>query len=241
MTYYKQRLLASTPITRSDKAILFDLLHKNSQEYKDREESRIKLTEYFTELYNKYLIPIDLVEDVKKSVKGFIYLSYNFALSGKELFDMDDFYKPDDAAKFTIRTDYVISLEDPIIDVSFIYAGDKKGFNINKLLRKKLKKEELNILKNLYCNLIENEWRADNYLKEYRGYECFPDIKTWDHLYKFNPEWYDLLYNHLTYYGSKKINVDDCDLLSKTQFDREINEAENIDVLMKKVFNYINE
>lgn len=241
MTYYKQRLLASTQITRSEKAILFDLLHKNSQEYKNSEESRIKLAEYFVELYNKYLIPSDLVDDIKKSIKGFVYYTWGYELSGKELFDMEDNYKPDDTAKFSITTDHMISLEDPIIDITYMYSDSKKSFNINKLLKKKLKKEELNLLKNLYYTLIENEWKADNYLREYKGYECFPDIKTWDHLYKFNPVWYDLLYNHLTYYNSDKIDVEDCDLLSKTQFDREINEAESIDILMKKVFNYINE
>jgi len=242
----KKRLLASTPLSSSDKNVLFELLTGDSQYRKDKNESKQKVIIYFIELYNKYLIPKELAEDIKNSSVGFIKYLYDFVLSGN-LFDIENSYCPEDfKGNFSISTTQLFKLNDPLVDIRYLNskASDRKyveKVDVSAMLIKKLNKEEKYLLKSLYCDFIECDWRDRNYLREYKsyGFGCFPTINTWDALYKLNPDWYDLLYNYLTYY--KLQSGSDNDLLSKTKFDREINEAEDIDYLMKKLINYINE
>jgi len=240
----KKRLLASTPLDKNNKAILFDLLTRNSKEIKDRDEARNKFTEYFCEVYNKYLIPKELAKDAKRCHKEYIKYINNVSIAGHILFGMDEEYNEEKEGISVSTNNYICFSNVRLIDIEEIYKkNDKDQVDICVILVSKMSEEDFNLLKDLYCSFIVAEWKYKNYMREYRGIvECFPGINTWDALYNLNPEWYDLLYNHLTYYRGKFAGDDDSsDLLSKTKFDREINEVSNIDVLMKKVFNYINE
>lgn len=239
----RKRLLASTTLSRSEKSILFDLLLKSSQEYKDSIDSEKKFITYFSELYNKHLIPKELAKDIKNSTKGFVRYISGICLSGSTIFDMETTYSPDDAEdNFSIPTTQSFKLDPFLVDVRYLIVKDDKSIvkvDVGTLLMKKLSKGEKNLLKSLYCDYIENNWREKNYLREYKGYECFSTVSTWDALYKLNPDWYDLLYSNLTYHSLG--SGSEYDLLSKTKFDKEINEAESIDILIRKLINYINE
>lgn len=241
----KRRLLSSKLITKYEKSILFELLTKNSKIYNDELIAEENFSKYFTELYIKYLIPKDLIKLEKKCSCEFVYKLSGIGISGSELFDMDPYYIPDYYTKdnFSISTVQSFKFKKPLIDIRYLYIKDNDkicDFNIGKTLIDKLDKKEKKLLRNLYCDFIENTWKKNNYLREYRGScEFFPNISTWDSLYTLNPEWYDLLYNYLTYYNSDKFN--DCDLFSETVYDREINDSKSIDELMKKVINFINE
>ena len=233
----KKRLLASTILSRDNKRMLFDLLIDNSQELKNKGESLDKFIKYYCESYNKYLVPKELEVLVKKCHNGFINYISAIAISGSTLFNMDkNFDLSEDGCGISISSSNYFSLKNKLINTEELYITDKNK-DINLILISKMSKEEVNLLKNLYLDFMEAEWKYKNFLVQYKDryrLECFPSINTWDALYKLNPEWYDLLYNHLT-------NFKGCDLLSKTKFDKEINETSDINILMKKVYKYINE
>lgn len=231
----RKRLLALTTLDRNNKRILFDLLINDSQELKNKNESLNKFVRYYCESYNKYLVPKELEKLVKNCRPGYINYISAIAISGSKLFNMDkDYDLSENGCGISISTSNYFSLENKLINVGELYTEDK---DINLILISKMSEEEFNLLKNLYLDFMEAEWKYKNFMVEYKDrykLEYFPSINTWDALYKLNPEWYDLLYNHLT-------NFKDCDLLSKTKFDKEINEANDINILMKKVYKYINE
>ena len=233
----KKRLLASTTLDGNSKRILFDLLVDDSQELKNKNESLNKFVRYYCESYNKYLVPKELEKLAKECRIGYINYISTIAISGSTLFNMDkDFDLSENGDGISISSSNYFSLKDKLINTEELYITDKNK-DINLILISKMSKEEVNLLKNLYLDFMEAEWKYKNFLVQYKDrykLEYFPSINTWDALYKLNPEWYDLLYNHLT-------NFKDSDLLSKTKFDKEINEANDINILMKKVYKYINE
>ena len=243
MKKIKQRLLGGSKLlTKDEKRLLFDLLIDNSKVNNDRLEADKKLSMYFSELYIKYLVPKDILSLEKKCHPEFINKIGGIYIEGSKLFNIDFIYVKEGYTKddYSITTDQYIQFSKPLVDVRCIYEKDNdkiREFDVGKALMSKLNEKEKYLLKSLFCDLIECNWNKLTYLQEYRGnWEYFPNLTTWDSLYKLNPDWYDLLYNHLTYNNKDRYNQ-----FSETLYDIEINEAENIDKLIKKVIKYINE
>lgn len=227
----QRRLLRSKVLTKDEKSILFNLIITESKERNDRVILEEKFTIYFTDLYIKYLIPKDLYKLSKKCHSDFIQEISKITIHRSEIssilnIDLED------------CIDTTIVFSKPLIDIRYLYEKDINSvynLNIIEILIKKLNNKELFIFKDLYYNFMESKKKELEYIQLYKkGYNnFFPNIDTWDSLYKLNRDWYNKLYDYLSSHNYYSFN--------KTLYDIEINEEKNLNNLMKKVINLINE